>query len=117
MAFGKSEDELTPREKDKLTQDQMDTQLHWNFHTIYNILFTDEDRVEVERICEERNQVYPNWEEEVSPYAERSAKEERNDEVFCEFGMRFMTCVKRSDQKKLEKLNPELYSFILLKID
>lgn len=50
--------------------------------------------------------------EEVSPYAGRSAKEGRNDEIFCEFGMRFMTCVKRSGQKKLEKLNPELYSFI-----
>ena len=115
MKFGKSEDGLTPTQKRELTQEQMNTQLHWNFHTIYEILFTDEDRVEgVERICYENSQIRPGWEDRVSDYAGEKAREGRNDEVFCEFGMRFMTDIKTSSGKPsdLEGLNPELYSFI-----
>ena len=113
LKYGKSEDELTPKDKDKLTQEQMNTQLHWNFHTIYNILFTDEDRVEVERICEENSKIRPGWEGEISPTAEKGAREGRNDEVFCEFGTKFMTDVRRfpKEPTKFEKLNPKLYSF------
>lgn len=111
----KSEDELTSRQRDKLTQAQMDSQLHANFHTIYEILFTDEDRVEgVERICYEATEKDPNWAQKVSEYAGQKAEEGRNDEVFCEFGMRLMTDIRTSPDKpsKLEELNPELYSFI-----
>ena len=114
MKFGKSEDELTPKQKDALTQQQMDTQLHWNFHTVHEILFTDDDRLEVERICIEHSHTHPGWEKKVSEYAGKRAKEGRIDEVFCEFGRRFMTNIRTSPDKptKLEGLNPELYSFI-----
>jgi len=118
MKFSKSEAELNPEQKDKLTQEQMDTQLHWNFHTIHNILFTDEDRVEVERICYDNSQINPGWEEKVSEYAGEKAKEGRNDEVFCEFGTRLMTDVRPSTDESpsnkpdtLRELNPELYDF------
>lgn len=114
MKFDKSEEELNAQQKDALTQQQMDTQLHWNFHTIHEILFTDEDRLEVERICIEHSQTKPGWEKEVSEYAALRAKQGRIDEVFCEFGKRFMTDVRTSPDKptKFEKLNPELYGLI-----
>jgi len=107
LFFGKREEELTLEEQEELQRIEMETQLHWNFHTIYNILFTDEDRVEIEQICYEAFKNNPEWVKAISKYAAEMAEVERYDEVFCECGVKFIT-----QPTMLKKVNRQMYEFI-----
>jgi len=111
MFFGKNEENLTPRQQEKLKGEESHSQYHGNFHTVWEMgIATQEDKDAWTEICIAERMA---GKEEVTEYAEQKVSEDaRFDEAFCEAGAKFML-----SPDELKDHSKEKYEFIREKME